>query len=289
MQILDNNYLILVLLVGNLFVGLLIMYFFARRRYSSYEENIGELETENKKINKEYKKVEKNLQELDASTKDDIEKLKNEKNGLIIYVNKYDITIKKLKKDTKEKISHISGLNEQIKNHTDEIRNLENHMASAADTIRNCTSEIETKTKTIKKLAAEVTDLEKFNDIQILRAKESESRVKELWNLSEETDNEINRLKSRISAMQDNFSHLSGIGPKISTILKDAGVNTFEQLASLSLGEIQSILESANPNLLRLTDPSTWSEQARLAYIEEWEELEIFHKEIRTRTRTQHK
>ena len=287
MQILDNNYLILALLVGNLFVGLMIMYVFARRRYNYYEENIGELETENKKINKEYKKVEKKLQELDASTKDDIEKLKNEKKRLINYVNKYDITIKELKKDTKEKISHISGLNEQIKNYTDEIRNLENHMASAADTIRHCTSEMETKTKTIKKLTTEVTDLEKFNDIQILRAKESESRVKELWNLSEEKDNEINRLRSRISAMQDNFSHLSGIGPKISTILRDAGVNTFEQLASLSLGEIQSILESANPNLLRLTDPSTWSEQARMASIEEWDELEIFHKEIRTRT--QHK
>ena len=287
MQILDNNYLILVLLVGNLFVGLSIMYFFARRRYSSYEENIGELETENKKINKEYIKVEKNLQELDASTKDDIEKFKNEKKRLINYVNKYDITIKELKKDTKEKISHISGLNEQIKNYTDEIRNLENHMASAADTIRHCRSEMETKSKTIKKLTAEVSDLEKFIDIQILRAQEAESRVKELWNLSEEKDNEINRLRSRINAMQDNFSHLSGIGPKISTILRDAGVNTFEQLASLSLGEIQSILESANPNLLRLTDPSTWSEQARMASIEEWDELEIFHKEIRTRT--QHK
>ena len=287
MQILDNNYLILVLLVGNLFVGLMIMYFFARRRYNSYEGNIGELETENKKIKKEYKKVEKNLQELDASTKVNIKELKNQKQKLINYVNKYDNAIKELKKDTKEKISHISDLNEQIKNYTDEIRNLENHMASAADTIRNYTSEIETKTKTIKKLKAEVTDLEKFNDIQILRAKESESRVKELWDLSEKKDNEIKRLRSRISAMQDNFSHLSGIGPKISTILRDAGVNTFEQLSSLSLGEIQSILESANPNLLRLTDPSTWSEQARMASIEEWDELETFHKEIRTRT--QHK
>jgi predicted flap endonuclease-1-like 5' DNA nuclease len=283
MQILDNNYLILVLLVGNLFVGLMIMYFFARRRYNSYEGNIGELETENKKINKEYKKVEKNLQELDASTKVNIKKWKNEKQELINYVNKYKIAIKNLEKDTKEKISHISDLNEQIKNYTDEIRNLENHVASAADTIRNCTSEIETKTKTIKELTAESLDLEKFNDIQILRAKEAESRVKELWDISEKKDYEIKRLKSRISTMQDNLSHLSGIGPKISTILRDAGVNTFEQLASLSLGEIQSILESVNPNLLRLTDPSTWSEQARMASNEEWDELETFHKEIRTR------
>ena len=287
MQILDNNLLILVLLVGNLFVGLMIMYFFARRRYNSYEGNIGELETENNKINKEYKKVEKNLQELDASTKVNIENLKNQKQELINYVNKYDVAIKELKKDTKEKISHISDLNEQIKNYTDEILNLENHMASAADAIKNCTSDIETKTKTIKELKVEITGLEKFNDIQILRAKEAESRVKEFWDLSEEKDNEIKRLRSRISAMQDNFSHLSGIGPKISTILRDAGVNTFEQLASLSLGEIQSILESANPNLLRLTDPSTWSEQARMASIEEWDELETLHKEIRTRT--QHK
>jgi predicted flap endonuclease-1-like 5' DNA nuclease len=259
MQILDNNYLILVLLVGNIFVGLMIMYFFARRRYNSYEGNIGELETKNKIINKEFKKVEKNLQELDASTKINIEELKNQKQELNNYVNKYDIAIKELKKDTKEKISHISDLNEQIKNY-----------AARAQILK-----------------AEVIDLENFNDIQISRAKEGENRVKELWVLSIDKDNEIKRFRSRISAMQDNFSHLSGIGPKISTILRDAGVNTFEQLASLSLGEIQLILDSANPNLLRLADPSTWSEQARMASIEEWDELETLQKKIRTRI--QHK
>ena len=79
------------------------MYFFARKRYSSYEGNIGELEAENIRINNEYKKVEKNLQELDASTKINIKELNNEKQKLVSYVKKYDDAIKELKKDIKNK------------------------------------------------------------------------------------------------------------------------------------------------------------------------------------------
>ena len=284
MQILNNNFLILILLIGNLFVGLLIMYFFAKRKYTSYEGKIDKFEKENEDLNKKLKNVEKNYKELDSSSNTNIEELKNQKQELINYVNKYDAAIKELKKNMIEKNNQIAEMNEQINNYADEVRNLENHMASAAETIKNCTSEIEISKITIKELKEEVTDLEKFNDIQILRAKEAENRVKELWDKSNEKDKVIYRLKSRIGAMQDNFSIISGIGPKISTLLRNAGITTFKQLSALGIEEIQSILEAENPNLLRLTDPTSWPEQAKMASTEEWDALDTYTKEVRTRT-----
>jgi predicted flap endonuclease-1-like 5' DNA nuclease len=83
-------------------------------------------------------------------------------------------------------------------------------------------------------------------------------------------------------AMQDDLAHLSGIGPKVSSILRTAGVNTFAKLANTDLTRINEILEAANPSLLRLTDPTTWSKQAQLAAKGEWEELKRYQNQIKS-------
>jgi hypothetical protein len=56
-------------------------------------------------------------------------------------------------------------------------------------------------------------------------------------------------------------------------LLRLAGINTFVKLASADVKRIREILETENPNLLRLTDPSIWPEQARLASEGDWEGL----------------
>jgi len=65
---------------------------------------------------------------------------------------------------------------------------------------------------------------------------------------------------------------LEGIGPKIASVLQTAGITTFAQLAGADLGHIEQILQDAG---LRLADPSTWAEQARLAAEGKWDELKV--------------
>ncbi len=60
----------------------------------------------------------------------------------------------------------------------------------------------------------------------------------------------------------DDLEIIEGIGPKIAGLLKAAGITTFAQLADVDLERVQEILRAAN---LRLADPTTWAEQARLA------------------------
>jgi predicted flap endonuclease-1-like 5' DNA nuclease len=72
----------------------------------------------------------------------------------------------------------------------------------------------------------------------------------------------------------DDLKMIEGIGPKISGVLQAAGITTFAQLAEASIGQLEQILEEANPNLLRLAKPGTWPEQAQLAAEGKWEELE---------------
>jgi len=72
----------------------------------------------------------------------------------------------------------------------------------------------------------------------------------------------------------DDLKRIEGIGPKIASVLQAAGITTFAQLAETEVDRIKQILGEANPNLLRLADPTTWPEQAKLAAEGRWEDFQ---------------
>jgi predicted flap endonuclease-1-like 5' DNA nuclease len=78
----------------------------------------------------------------------------------------------------------------------------------------------------------------------------------------------------------DDLKRIEGIGPKFSSVLQEAGITTFAQLAETEADQIRAILEAADPRLLRLADPTTWPEQASLAASGQWEALEAFQAEL---------
>jgi predicted flap endonuclease-1-like 5' DNA nuclease len=75
----------------------------------------------------------------------------------------------------------------------------------------------------------------------------------------------------------DNLARIEGIGPKISQILQDAGIITFEQLAAADVSRLEQVLTEAD---MRLAEPGTWPEQARLAAAGDWQALEILQDEL---------
>jgi predicted flap endonuclease-1-like 5' DNA nuclease/heat shock protein HslJ len=77
----------------------------------------------------------------------------------------------------------------------------------------------------------------------------------------------------RAGGMADDLTRIEGIGPKISSILAAAGINSFAELGNASYDDLKRVLEAAD---LRgsYADPTTWPEQARLAAAGKWAELE---------------
>ena len=71
---------------------------------------------------------------------------------------------------------------------------------------------------------------------------------------------------------QDKLSKIEGIGPKIESLLYDAGVNTWAELAEMPISKIKEILSAAGSRYSH-HDPTTWSEQAKLAAEGKWDEL----------------
>ena len=73
----------------------------------------------------------------------------------------------------------------------------------------------------------------------------------------------------------DDLKVVEGIGPKIETLLKEGGIDTWEALAAAPVERIKEILDAAGPRY-QIHDPSTWASQANFAAEGKWEELKEY-------------
>jgi predicted flap endonuclease-1-like 5' DNA nuclease len=75
----------------------------------------------------------------------------------------------------------------------------------------------------------------------------------------------------------DDLTRVEGIGPKMSSVLRNARIMTFEQLAESDPEELYRILCKEG---LPFADPSTWPEQATLAAVGAWQDLDALQEEL---------
>ncbi len=94
--------------------------------------------------------------------------------------------------------------------------------------------------------------------------------------LSEITDSEEVAVEESVKyneAKTDELDIIEGIGPKIAMLLYDAGIFTFRDLATTPIYKVEEVLEAAGPHFAR-HNPSTWTQQAKLAAEGRWDDLE---------------
>ncbi len=86
--------------------------------------------------------------------------------------------------------------------------------------------------------------------------------------------------KKKTSADKDDLRKIEGVGPKIATLLNEAGILTFQDLAKAKNKKLVEILEAAGSRY-KMHDPTTWPEQAKLAAAGKWEELNTLQEELK--------
>ena len=184
----------------------------------------------------------------------------------------------KLEKTSGSKINKLELLagkqNSQIVEFNSQLKNREK-------IIINLTSQAKEQVEYIDVLKKERDDLDQQNQNLLIRVKEADTRIVEVEKKMLDLNKEVSNLKTQKLAMQDKFSYLTGIGKKVSSILRLAGIESFSQLAATDVNRIREILEKENPSLLNITDPTTWPEQARLAAIGDWTTLSALEKSIK--------
>ncbi|MHB1119031.1 MAG: hypothetical protein ACYC11_03125 [Bellilinea sp.] len=76
----------------------------------------------------------------------------------------------------------------------------------------------------------------------------------------------------------DDFTVIEGISSKISKLLVQSDIQSYDQLAHTGVDKLQVILASAG---IFLTDPTSWPEQSRLAAEDRWDELKAYQEELK--------
>ena len=78
----------------------------------------------------------------------------------------------------------------------------------------------------------------------------------------------------------DDLTIILGIGPKISNFLNSVGINSFKKLSEKSPDDLRNILLQHE---IRLNDPETWPEQARLASLNQLDKLREYQTEMKNK------
>ena len=73
-------------------------------------------------------------------------------------------------------------------------------------------------------------------------------------------------------AKADDLKKIEGIGPKIASLLNEAGIVTFADLAAAKKTALKAVLTTAGPRF-KMHNPTTWAKQAKLAAKGEWAKL----------------
>jgi len=115
--------------------------------------------------------------------------------------------------------------------------------------------------------AAPVVEEKPAEDVKVEPAAEV---VAEETPAAEEASPAVEETKS--DAKPDDLKKIEGIGPKISEILTEAGIPTFDALSKAEPDKLREILEAAGSRY-KMFDPTTWPEQAKLAAAGDWDTL----------------
>ena len=73
----------------------------------------------------------------------------------------------------------------------------------------------------------------------------------------------------------DDLKIVEGIGPKIEQLLKEGGINNWEELANAEVDRLREILDAAGSRY-QIHDPSSWPAQAKFAVAGQLEELKEY-------------
>jgi len=193
-------------------------------------------------------------------------------------VSERDDDIEELEGTVKARDSKIRSLNKSLKA-------LNTDLSQRDTTIRDLEEQVRERGEHVDAAKADIAELRRQNQETMDRAVGAEGRGNELQKLTQEREQEITALNAKERAMQDDFSYLDGVGPKISAILRSAGIKTFAKLAAKGVDDIREILVAENPSLLRLSDPTTWPEQAGMAAEGRWEALKDLQEGLKERRR----
>ncbi len=130
----------------------------------------------------------------------------------------------------------------------------------------------ETKTKTTTEKKVTKTTATEKKKVETKKPAAKKTEVKKVDAKKPTTE--------KSDAKADNLTKIEGVGPKLASIFKDAGIDSFKKLSKTKSEKLSEILVEAGGNAYKRFDTTTWSEQAELASDGKWDELKDLQEKL---------
>jgi len=125
----------------------------------------------------------------------------------------------------------------------------------------------------------EVSKIEEVADTPVVEAKAAAPVEEPKAEEASKVEEAPKKPKASKKKGADKLTKIEGIGPKIESLLKDAGITTFALLSEAEPDRIREILLAAG-NRYKMHDPTTWPKQAAMAAADNWEELKEYQDKL---------
>ena len=127
--------------------------------------------------------------------------------------------------------------------------------------------------------ATETAPLEEMAPVAEAPVEEDAPPVVEETPVKEEAPKVAAKPASKKAASgKDDFRKIEGIGPKIASLLNDAGILTFAELSTSEPEKLKEILTAAGSRY-SFHNPTTWPDQAKMAAEGRWDDLKKWQDE----------
>ena len=303
---------ILVLLVSNLFIGMLSMWFYYRGAMSDAEKKAEKLKTSLKNKDEKAKELkegvlehettieglqksmvtkDKNIRRISAQVKErdksikelnqDLADVNAKRDSLNVQLDRREESISLLREQLKEKEDSIGQLEDDLDALEENRQELNTRAEKAEAGVLERQREIEERDTSIELMKEKLASLEKKSAGFLARAEAAEAGMVKLEAEIEERAREAASQKTRIRHMQDDLTKIDGIGPRVSAVLRSAGITSFSKLAEREPEEILEHLQVGKVRVPGTTDPSSWREQAKRAGEGDWEGLKAMQASIK--------
>lgn len=161
--------------------------------------------------------------------------------------------------------SRMSDLELQVKQREAEYIDLRDKATIRINALENAVSERDDRFGKLKGLGVRIVELE-----ELIRQKNAR----------------IVQLSSQ--AKPDDLTKIRGIGPKISGIWSNRSVKTFDQLATASVSDVETVTAESGMRFRTSAEDThtSWTNQATLASAGDWDGLKSYQKELRANQKT---
>jgi predicted flap endonuclease-1-like 5' DNA nuclease len=187
--------------------------------------------------------------------------------------------------------NEIESLRQRLKEADNEINNLRQRAEKAdneANNLRQRAKKADADRAEVERLRARVEELEASQQPAGPGQRTADSGQQAADSRERKTDTATPPDVSGAPAVlgksidPDDLTVIEGVGPKIASLLGDAGISTWRELSDAEPGRLRSILQDAGPRF-RVHDPESWPRQAALLADGQWKEFKELRADVRSR------